>query len=63
MNGPEDKGVQKGIVSPRVSVDPPVFEPVNDSKPTLRSIYVNNGPEAFAKAVREHEGLMVSLIL
>ena len=60
VNGPEDKGVQKGILSPRVDVKPPVFEPVNDSKPTLRSIYINEGPEAFAKAVRNHDGLLVS---
>ena len=28
--------------------------------PSLRSIYVKNGPKAFAKAVREHKGLLVT---
>uniref|UniRef100_A0A7S2KAA7 Pyruvate carboxylase n=2 Tax=Leptocylindrus danicus TaxID=163516 RepID=A0A7S2KAA7_9STRA len=59
VNGPEDKGVQQGVDSPHTTVEPPTFSPSNDAKPTLRSIYVNEGPEAFAKAVRDHEGLLV----
>ena len=53
VNGAEDKGVQEGIPSPKFDLKSPQFEPSpNNEKTTLRSVFVNNGPEAFAKAVR-----------
>jgi len=59
VNGPEDKGVQTGIEVAKEDVAAPTFGELEDTSPTLRSIYVEKGPEAFAKAVRDHDGLMV----
>ncbi|OQR92531.1 precursor of carboxylase pyruvate carboxylase [Thraustotheca clavata] len=61
VNGPEKA---LGATGPAPSsMDPivPVFpEPLPSSEKTLRQIYTTEGPEAFAKAVRNHKGLLLT---
>jgi pyruvate carboxylase len=38
----------------------PPFANQQQKKPSLRSIYAKDGPKAFAKAVRDHPGLLVT---
>lgn len=40
--------------------NPPFSDTQARCKPSLRSIYVKEGPKAFAKAVREHPGLLIT---
>lgn len=52
-----------GAVGPPPSaVDPmvPFLEPHPKGKPSLKEIFDKDGAEAFAKAVREHKGLLVT---
>ena len=44
------------------SIDPtiPVLQDSDPAQRALRQIYTSQGPEAFAKAVRAHEGLLVT---
>ncbi len=63
VNGPpKDLGVSAD--QPPMVTDPyiPVLEDdsLETGKKSLRQIYVENGPEAFAKAVREHDGLLIT---
>mmetsp|Transcript_7009 Transcript_7009/g.17433 ORF Transcript_7009/g.17433 Transcript_7009/m.17433 type:complete len:1180 (+) Transcript_7009:186-3725(+) len=62
VNGPE-KGLGANLHDPPSAVDPiiPVFKPSPPSgKPSLRSIYVKDGPKAFAKAVRDEKKLLIT---
>jgi pyruvate carboxylase len=61
VNGPEKA---LGAVGPNPSpVDPIVpqlSQPPQSNIKSLRQIYVQDGPEAFAKAVRQHKGLLLT---
>ncbi|CAM9489244.1 unnamed protein product [Sphacelaria rigidula] len=61
VNGPEPS--LGAVGGPPAPVDPvlPTLSPPGDSgSRSLRDIYVKDGPEAFAKAVRNNEGLLVT---
>jgi pyruvate carboxylase len=61
VNGPEKA---LGAIGPAPSKVDPLVPVLEEPKPTgqksLRQIYVEEGPEAFAKAVREKDGLLLT---
>lgn len=63
VNGPEESLGATGPKPAKTAQVPaaPIFDPVPvNSKKSLRQIYVDGGADAFAKAVRENEGLMIT---
>jgi pyruvate carboxylase len=60
VNGPEALGMAP-IVPPRIEPMPPVLSTLKQPPPQgFRDVLVNLGPAAFAKAVRQHRGLLVT---
>lgn len=53
---PTGPGVLPGPVDPIV----PDISTLKGTKPSLRQVFVEGGPEAFAKAVRDHKGLLLT---
>ncbi|CBN79581.1 pyruvate carboxylase [Ectocarpus siliculosus] len=64
VNGPDPSlgavGGEPAIVDPTVPALDPMTDMPKKTEPSLRDIYVKDGPEAFAKAVRSNEGLLIT---
>ncbi|TYZ62692.1 hypothetical protein PybrP1_002695 [[Pythium] brassicae (nom. inval.)] len=62
VNGPEKALGASGPAPSKVDPIVPVLAPPTQQQPheSLRQIYVQNGPAAFAKAVRAHKGLLLT---
>ena len=61
VNGPEEALGATGSPSATVKAILPTFTPLPPLEtPSLRSIYTKDGPAAFAKAVREKKGLLLT---
>ncbi|DAZ99854.1 TPA: hypothetical protein N0F65_008597 [Lagenidium giganteum] len=61
VNGPEKAlGATGPAPSPVDPIIPVIKPPTGKSGKSLRQIYVENGPEAFAKAVRQQKGLLLT---
>ncbi|CAM9680726.1 unnamed protein product, partial [Ectocarpus sp. 13 AM-2016] len=64
VNGPDPSlgavGGEPAIVDPTVPALDPMTDMPKKTEPSLRDIYVKDGPEAFAKAVRSNEGVLIT---
>ncbi|CAN0385530.1 unnamed protein product, partial [Ectocarpus fasciculatus] len=64
VNGPDPSlgavGGEPAILDPTAPALDPMTDMPKKTEPSLRDIYVKDGPEAFAKAVRSNEGLLIT---
>eukprot|EP01116_Phalansterium_solitarium_P025758 TRINITY_DN99_c0_g3_i3.p1 TRINITY_DN99_c0_g3~~TRINITY_DN99_c0_g3_i3.p1 ORF type:complete len:828 (-),score=217.86 TRINITY_DN99_c0_g3_i3:192-2675(-) len=61
VNGPSVLGATPGVVSTSVEPIVPPLDPTKELHPKgLRQVFLDEGPKAFAKAVRQHQGLLLT---
>ncbi len=60
VNGPPTSLGARGPPPPIIEPSIPSLKLPSNSKEPLRNVFVNEGPEAFAKAVRAHKGTLIT---